>query len=93
MLSAKQFGAIANELQEANMGRVVTLQMKAHSRQFLVFIKKPPEEMADVLTANPDLCSLEHYTNKYNSPVSKSVSLGVRHQLASMGIVPAKLLK
>ncbi len=89
MMSSKQFANVANDLQKANLGTAV----KAPGMRSVVFIKKPPEEVTEALAANPDLCSLDRYTARYNLPVSKSVSLGVRHQLASMGLIPEKLLK
>ncbi len=86
MMSSKQFIGVANDLQDANLGTVMKFQTA--SRLSFVFIKKPPHEITEALAANLDLCSLEYYTTRYNLPVSKSVPLGIRHQLTSMGLVP-----
>ena len=93
MLSSKQFIAAANDLHAAGLGTLVNIQTSGGGRSSMIFLKKAPDEIADILMENSDLCSLDHYVARYNLPVSKSISLGVRHRLAQMGVISAKLLK
>ncbi len=86
--SVERFLEAANSLQSLGLGKVVTvgkLSLKA-------FIKKPPSEVADILNENFDLCSPEYYEERYNQPLSRTVSLSVRHQLMTAKLVPKQLL-
>ncbi len=89
LLTVKQFLMAANDLQAADMGMLVTIDSgKGHGRTQL-FVKKPPEEMEPYLDANPNLCSVEYYRERYYKPVSKSITLIERHYLSKMGAVTA----
>ncbi len=88
-VSCDQFLEAANALQAQGLGTVVALSNQGGRK---AFIKKPPDEVEAILKANPDLCSPEYYRKRYNQPLSKYVSLFVRHQVASMKLVPAKLM-
>ena len=92
MLTVKQFLTAANELQESNLGHVVTVPHNG-GRTSTVFIKQPLDEIRDALAINIDLCPLDYYDTRYKLPVSKSVSLQLRASLVQNGLVPAKLLK
>ena len=81
--SVDQFAEAAYSLETLNLGTVAVI-----GSRLKVFIKKPPA----ILMQNPDLCSPEYYAQRYNQPLSKSVSLGVRHQIATMKLVSAKLM-
>ena len=85
--SVDQFAEAAYTLETLNLGTVAVI-----GSRLKVFIKKPPSEAEAILFQNPDLCSPEYYAQRYNQPLSKSVSLGVRHQIASMKLVSAKLM-
>ena len=87
----KQFVNAGNDLMNAGLGRLIFLQGTGH-RGCHVFIKTPPQEAQDVLFANRDLISYEYYKTRYNMPVSKSLKLGLRHQLVSQKLVPENLL-
>ena len=84
--TADQFMEAAHELQSLNLGSVVAMGRSC------VFIKRPPDEVMIILDANPDLCSRDFYRSRYNKPLSKSVPLGIRHQLSTKKLVPAKLM-
>ena len=91
MMTAKQFVAAATELHEANLGQMMSV--KCGGRPYMVFIKRPPEEIQDALLMNQDLCQVDYYATRYRLPVSKSVSFALRASLVQSGVVPAKLLK
>ena len=88
-LKLTRFHEAATELENINLGNLVTLsQKKGHA--FKVFVKKPPPEAERVLIENPDLCSLEKYAARYNKPPSKAIGLQLRASLAAMKLVPKK---
>ena len=92
-LKAAQFVEAAAELERRQLGQLVTLsanQGKGHASY--VFIKKSPDEAAQVLSANSELCSLDVYSARYNKPPSKSIGFQLRARLVSMKLVPKKLL-
>ncbi len=95
MMTTKMYVKAAEELQALNLGTLIPVRGTTVGHPSQVFIKKKPEEVMDVLQMNPDLCEVEYYARRYNQPISKStqgISLAVRHKLASMGVVPQKLL-
>ena len=84
-LRVDQYLEAANNLQVLQLGTVVQVGTKSQ-----VFIKKAPTEgTTAILLANPGLCHPEHYTERYKKSLSKSVSLGIRHQVLKMRLVPA----
>ena len=86
-LTAPQFLQVTSEMEIMGLGTVVTAGTKSH-----VFIKKSPEEAALILRDNPDLCCPDYYATRYNKQLSKQISLGIRHHLSKMKLVPAKLM-
>ena len=87
--SVAHFVDAATTLQEMGLGSVVGA---GKSGGLKVFIKKPVSEVKDILIANPGLCSPEYYEKRYKHPLSKTVSLSVRSQLAEAKLVPKQLL-
>ena len=65
---------------------VVTLRKKTT----LVFIKKSPDEVAEILKAYPDLCSINVYRQKYWSPLPWNVTKNVRRSIFEQGFVTEK---
>ena len=92
MMTSTQFDKAANELQVLNLGKFVMIKVK-RGRTSPVFVKRSPAEVGTVLAMNEDLCTLSYYESRYNQSVSKSVTLSVRAQLASLGLVAAKQLR
>ena len=93
MMSSKQFLKAAQDLAEINLGQLMDLHFR--SKHAMVFVKKPPLEIACELEKHPDLCSNEYYVQRYNMPSSKSlqcISLNVRQHVALLGLAPAHLV-
>ena len=93
-MTTKMYVKAAEELQAINFGVLVPI-IGASGKPSQVFIKKGPDEVQTALATNPDLCMPDYYAQRYNQPISKStqgISLGVRHKLASLKLVPQNLL-
>ena len=84
-VTVKQFQAAAAELEAARLGYLKTVH-----KSRLVFIKKPPAEVMEILRENPSLCSPEVYESRYNMPAPKSIEWNIRSSLVSMGLVAQK---
>ena len=94
MMTTKMYVKAAEELQAINFGVLVPI-IVGSGKPSQVFIKKGPDEVQAALECNPDLCMPDYYAQRYNQPISKStqgISLGVRHKLASLKLVPPNLL-
>ena len=83
MLSVKQFLSACNDLQALNMGTLVSLQQGKRK----IFVKRPPDEVQEMLDMNPFLSTLEVYEYRFNRPSPKCISLEVQAALVSMGYV------
>ncbi len=81
-----QFAEAAYALQALSLGEVISVG------KTLVFIKRSPSEAAAIFEENGDLCSPEYYAERYKQPLSRTVSLGLRHHLAVNKLVPKHLL-
>ena len=90
-LKLAQFIEAATELERLQLGKFVTLSAY-HGHASHVFIKKSPDEAAQGLSANPELCSLPVYSARYNRSPSKSIKFKLRARLVAMKLVPEKLL-
>ena len=53
------------------------------------FVKKPPEEVTEVLTVNPELCAIMDYRERYMLPMPKNVNLpqDIMQQMLTGGYV------
>ena len=89
-LKAMRFSEAATELQNINLGTLVSIS-QTKGRVNKVFVKKSPEEAEQVLGANPHLCSVDNYTARYNKPPSKAIGLQLKAKLVAMKIVPKKI--
>ena len=92
MMTSTQFEKAAKELEALTVGTIVMIKGK-RGKTLPVFVKRSPAEVGTVLAINEDLCTLGYYELRYNQSVSKSVTLNVRAQLASLGLVAAKQLR
>ena len=93
MMTTTQFEKAAKELEGLNLGTFVVLKVKGRGNKSPVFVKRSPAEVGTVLEINEDLCTLSYYESRYSESVSKTVTLNVRAQLASLGLVAAKQLR
>ncbi len=88
MMTNGQFLKPARDLETLQLGSVVTIHQRG--KPTYVFVKKPPVEAMPILAVNADLCSLDYYESRYNQTVSKSITLGVRHELVVKKLISAK---
>ena len=92
-LKSAQFVEASSALERLQLGRFITLSAhRGKGRSSQVFIKNPPDEAMQSLCANPNLCSLDMYTKRYNLPPSRLIGLPLRAKLMEMKLVPKKLL-
>ena len=85
-LLTNNFIEAAEELEKANLGKVVTLQNKG-GIPLKIFLKKPPVEAQQVLGVNPDLCQFEMYSMQYAKGSPKSIAFPLRARLVAMKLV------
>ena len=83
----------ASQLQNMGLGTLTNADPGNNQRQQLVFIKKEPDEVAYILSANPDLCQLDKFRNRYHQPPSKTISLVLKAKLVTHKLVSEKLLQ
>ena len=76
----------ALELENLNFGKLYSLQISGPVSH--IFVKFPPEQVEPILLSNPDLCSVEQYTLRYNQPISKGITKLQVKKLQELGIVP-----
>ena len=83
----EQYTHAAKALEEANLGRILRLQ--SISRLSSVFLKRPPEEVKDILNMNPDLCRAAMYEARYKLAVPSCINKKVPEQLVELGLLKA----
>ena len=86
MLSSKQFIEAADQLVQEHFGTLKSLPGDG-VRTTQIFIKTHPDSVREAIAANPDLCTLEEYTQKYNRPLPKVIKGNKREKIISMGLV------
>ena len=93
-MKAKHYVEAAAELERLSFGRLVTVSLGANSKGAVsqVFVKKPPLEVEQTLSVNPDMCTPAVYAERYSKQPSKAVGLTLRAKLVTMRLVPKKLL-
>ncbi|XP_072015214.1 uncharacterized protein [Amphiura filiformis] len=79
------FLAAATELQEMNLGKLHTLQIRGPVSH--VFVKNHPEQVEKILILNPYLCEVDHYRTRYHQPLSKAVIQSQVRKLVELGII------
>ncbi len=89
-MNSDQFREAAKGLETLNLGTLVAIK---GSKARVVFVKKPPDEVRDILKSHEDLCPVEFYEKRYKQPVSKMITLGVRSELVRMRFLIEKQLK
>ena len=82
----------ANQLQDAQLGKLVVLEGVGKS---LIFIKKEPAQARDLLmlSQNSDLCTPEEYEERFSKPPSCVITEKLMTNLISLGHVPAEHFK
>ena len=87
-----RFLSAANQLQDAQLGKLVVLEGVGKS---LIFIKKEPAQARELLTLpqNSDLCTPEEYEERFSKPPSCVITEKLMTILISLGHVPAEHFK
>ena len=86
-LTTNNFIEAAEELEKANFGKMVTMQNSGGHTVLKIFLKKPPSEVEQVLSANPDLSRFEFYSLQYAKGSPKSISFSLRAKLVALKLV------
>ena len=84
MLSSKQFVEAADQLVQKHFGTLQNLQGMGRPAQ--IFIKTHPDSVHEAIAANPDICTLEEYTERYDRPLPKVIKGSKREKIISMGL-------
>lgn len=84
-MSAEHFVIAATELQDLGFGNLVSVTTSGPSTP--VFVKNPPDVVEDLLLENPDLCTADVYSTRYNMSASKSISFTLRGRLVALKLV------
>lgn len=94
MMTTSEFLKAAQDLHNMGLGTLASIGTKVGrgGTPATVYVKKPLEDIEQVLEANPDLCGVEYYATRYNLSASKAIGLGTRFRVAEMGLVSQKLL-
>ena len=85
--SCTDFEDAADALQDMGLGQVFCIST---NKSYKVFVKKRPEEIWEVLCANPDICDPEMYPKRYHQPPPKCVGVHLRSKLVAMKLVLQK---
>ena len=86
-LTTNNFIEAAEELEKASFGKMVTMQNSGGITVLKTFLKKPPVEVEQLLSVNPDLCNFEFYSMQYAKGSPKSISFSLRAKLVAMKLV------
>ena len=89
-LSKAKFENACKRLQLANLGQFMSL-----NRGVTVFIKKQPEEVAEILQReeNCDLCTFEEYLAKFDAPLPAPIKDTLINRLNEIGALPGQSVK
>ena len=88
-LTSSEFSEAGKELEAANLGVMVSLGLAGRGAN--IFVKKHPDEAFFGLQANPDLCSLEFYKEKYYRPPPACITWKQRAALVTRKFVSEKV--
>ena len=87
IVTRAQYREAAQRLQEASVGRYISIVI-GNSMPKEIVVKKEPEEAEEILTRNNELCILPiEYTKRFNMAVPRKVNAGMRRQLVELGCV------
>ena len=89
-VTSKMFLEAAAELEKNNFGKLRKILTTPSGQPAVVFIKKPPSEMEEILRSSPTLCTFELYAERYAKVPSKAIGLQLRAKLVAMNLVPKK---
>ena len=84
--TTEQFIEAAKELQKANFGSLISIE-STNGQTLYVFVKKPPVEVEEVLSVNPDLCDNAVYAARYMNNPPKAIGFALRAKLVAMNLV------
>ena len=88
LVTTQQFWEAAGELEKNNFGKLRKIRL-AGSRgpPAVVFIKKSPSLVEEMLRRNPEWCTFDVYAARYAKGSSKAIGLQLRAKLVSMKLV------
>ncbi len=87
-VSKEQFYTAANMLEAAHLGTVITVNHSFSSRGgSVVFVKKPPDEVEEAISANCDIITMDKYITRYNQQIPSCITVKIREQLVSLGML------
>ena len=58
-----------------------------------VLVKKPPEQVQNILDLNSEMCDFGMYVKRYRAPVPVKVIRSVRNKLVELGYVTEKQME
>ena len=85
--TTKQFIEAAEELERVNLGKLMKFSAESRGKPTVVFIKKPPSDVEEILRTNPQWCSFDLYSARYAKGSSKAIGLQLRAKLVAMKLV------
>ena len=91
-VTKEEFIKASRKLEGFSLGSFVQVA-NSSSRPSSVFVKKRPEQVANILQKMPELCALTDYSERFAMRVRTAVPLRTRAQLVTLGLVSAKQLK
>lgn len=86
-VNKSKFILAAKRLHESSLGNLVPLN--SVSNLCIVFVKKPPEQIGDLLAmeGNRDLCTYDEFEYRFYMPTPAVISMKIQGSLVSMGMV------
>ena len=87
ILTTKQFMEAAEELERMNLGKLMKFSAESRGKPTVLFIKKPPSDVEEILRMNPQWCSFDVYSARYAKGSSKAIGLQLRAKLVAMKLV------
>ena len=87
------FITAAKRLEDDDLGALMCLSASRRSHTTHIFIKKPPNEIAEALQRNQDLCGLDQYSYRYNMRPPASILRQWKPRLVELGLVPESHFK
>ena len=90
-VTKQQYVIATQELENIHLGtNFVTEKLCGKTQR--CFVKKPPEEVTEVLALNPELCVIMDYRERYMLPMPKNVNLSqdIMQQILSGGYVKSQ---
>ena len=92
-VTKKEFVEASRKLEGFGLGSLVKVGITKGKKARDVFVKKKPEQVVSILQMMPELCTLKDYSEKFAMRVPTVISLRMRAQLVTLGLVSEKQLK